>query len=119
MKIDTKEQLLRWFGHNLRRIRKDKGYTQERIARKAGIDVSYYGAVERGERSITILKMSHITRALDIPMGDLFAGETGRAKNEREERLEQLIVLFRKMDVEDLQLFFDILQKLVQWKNRI
>lgn len=44
------------------------------------MDLSYYGAVERGERAITILKLSQITNALGIPMRNLFSGEPNYKK---------------------------------------
>ena len=58
-KIDIvyKKSFLKWFGQNLKRARKESGYSQESLSGLAGMDLSYYGAVERGERAITILKL--------------------------------------------------------------
>ncbi len=116
MDIIHKKQVLKWFGQNLKRARKVKGYSQEALAEIAGIDLSYYGAVERGERAITILKLSQITNALNIPMRYLFSGEPGRPLNEVEDKLEGLISFLRKRDAEDLDLFNEILPKLIEWK---
>ena len=56
MDIAYKRVFLKWFGQNLKRARKESGYSQESLSELAGVDLSYYGAVERGERAITILR---------------------------------------------------------------
>lgn len=54
------------FGLNVRRIRKSKGISQERLAELAGIDRSYMGNIERGEKNITLKKAYEICDALEI-----------------------------------------------------
>jgi len=44
--------LQKLFGQNVRRLREAQGMTQEEFARKAGINRSYLGGVERGQRTI-------------------------------------------------------------------
>ncbi len=118
MDITSKKQLLlKWFGQNLKRARKDKGDSQEKLSEIAGIDLSYYGAVERGERAITIQKLSQITSALNIPMRYLFSGEPGRPSNEKEDRLEELINFLRNTRAKDLDFLSEILTKLIKWKS--
>jgi transcriptional regulator with XRE-family HTH domain len=114
-----KIELLRWFCQNLKRARKAKGYSQETLCEIAGIDLSHYGAVERGERTITIQKLFQITRALNIPMRHLFSGEPGRPLDENEGRLKRLIEFLRSRDAKDLDLFNEILPRLIEWKSDI
>ncbi len=45
MDIAYKQLFLKWFGQNLKRARKENGYSQESLAELAGMDLSYYGAV--------------------------------------------------------------------------
>ena len=52
------------FGQNLRLIRKEKGYSQERLAHDSGIDRSYVGKVERGHVNITIEKIYTLAECL-------------------------------------------------------
>lgn len=82
-----------------------------------GIDLSHYGAVERGERTITIQKLFQITTALGSPMRHLFSGEPGRPADDQEDRLERLIALLRGLDAGDLEVFNEILPRLVKWKS--
>ncbi|MCG2767304.1 MAG: helix-turn-helix transcriptional regulator, partial [Anaerolineae bacterium] len=48
------------FAQNVKRIRKDLGLSQEALADKAGLHRTYVGAVERGERNITLVSANRI-----------------------------------------------------------
>jgi transcriptional regulator with XRE-family HTH domain len=58
-------------GKAMRAVREERGYGQEPFARRAGIDRSYYGAIERGEFNVTIDTVVKITAALGIKMHEL------------------------------------------------
>ena len=59
------------FGKRVREVRKAKGISQERLAEMAGIDRSYMGNIERGEKNITLKKAYEICDALDVEIQDL------------------------------------------------
>lgn len=54
------------FEKRVREVRKGKGISQERLAEMAGIDRSYIGNIERGEKNITLKKAYEICDALNI-----------------------------------------------------
>ncbi|UXS05586.1 helix-turn-helix domain-containing protein [Agrobacterium tumefaciens] len=60
-------------GWNLRRLRVDKGLSQERLALKAGTDRSYLGRVERGVENVTISTLDAISLTLSVHVAELFA----------------------------------------------
>ena len=60
------------FGLRVRYFRKNKGFSQEEMAALAGIDRSYMGHIERGEKNITLTKIYQISEALGIEVADLF-----------------------------------------------
>ncbi len=64
-----------------------------------------------------IQKLFQITTALDIPMWHLFSGEPGRPSDKKEDKLERLIELLRGLDATDLELFNEMLPRLVEWKG--
>jgi DNA-binding XRE family transcriptional regulator len=68
----AERRVLKQFGARVRRIRLQKGMTQEDLAFTCGLDRSYIGSVERGERNISLLNMHKIVRALGVPMKELF-----------------------------------------------
>jgi transcriptional regulator with XRE-family HTH domain len=55
-------------GRAIRRIRKDRGLSQEQLALTAGIDVSYLGRVERGDNNASVLALHYIAEALGMTM---------------------------------------------------
>lgn len=63
------------FGHRVRALRKRAGLSQEQFALKCGLDRTYIGGVERGERNISIVNIEKIARAIDLSLKDLFEDE--------------------------------------------
>lgn len=61
------------FGNAIRATRKELGVSQEALALKCGVDRSYYGAVERGERNVSLTNIVRIAEALQARPADLFA----------------------------------------------
>ena len=57
---------------NLRRVRREKGFTQEELAYRAGLDRNYVGMLERCENSPTIDTLERLALVLDLdPVGFL------------------------------------------------
>ncbi len=63
------------FGQRIRRLRSERGVTQEEVAHRAGVHVTYLSGIERGIRNPSLRNIRAIAAALDVPMGDLFAFE--------------------------------------------
>ncbi len=53
-------------GRNIRKIRKEKNLSQEKLALMCGLDRSYMGRIERGEVNITVLKLYEISKVLEV-----------------------------------------------------
>ena len=58
-------------GEAMRSARHDRGYNQEGLARRSGLDRSYYGAIERGEFNITMDTVAKVAAALALSISDL------------------------------------------------
>ncbi len=61
------------FGNAIRAIRKEQGISQEAFALKCGLDRSYYGAVERGERNVSLTNIVRIAEGLDASLAIIFS----------------------------------------------
>lgn len=59
-------------GQKIRELRKAKGFSQEEFAYEVGLDRTYMGSVERGERNLAALNLIRIAKALKIEVGELF-----------------------------------------------
>ena len=69
------------FGNNVRRLRESLGMTQENLAESAGLDRSYIGGIERGERNPALTAILQLASALRIAPGRLFDGTGGDTPN--------------------------------------
>lgn len=58
-------------GENIRLLRHRRGMSQEQLALIAGINTSYIGQIERGEKNPTIKILERISSALGISLLDL------------------------------------------------
>jgi transcriptional regulator with XRE-family HTH domain len=59
------------FGTKLRELRQARGLSQESLALACGLDRTYIGGVERGERNISLVNIHKIARALGVPAKEL------------------------------------------------
>ncbi|TAJ82102.1 helix-turn-helix domain-containing protein [Reyranella sp.] len=59
-------------GQNLRRIRLERGLSQEALAHYARIAPSFLSQIENGTRSATITKLHDLAMTLRIPIAELF-----------------------------------------------
>lgn len=55
-----------------RLMRKKQNLTQEELADKSEIDITYYGRVERNEVNITLKTLDKIIKGLDLSYEDFF-----------------------------------------------
>ncbi len=65
------KDVLSEFGRNVRTQREKQSLTQEELAEKAFVHRTYIGAVERGERNVSLRNIVAIARALDARPADL------------------------------------------------
>jgi len=69
---DNADQIQQRFGKNVRRFRHAAGLSQEELALRAGLDRSFVGQVERGERNISLTNIYRLATALKIEPSALF-----------------------------------------------
>ena len=62
------------FGARVRELRLERGLSQEAFAHAAGINRTYVGDVERGERNVALDNIYKLSRALDVRLVELFDG---------------------------------------------
>ncbi len=65
--MDVKERL----AANMKRLRKERGWSQEALADEAGLDRTYISGIERRVRNPTITVVERIANALGCHLGQL------------------------------------------------
>ncbi len=73
---DKKSQTSQAFGAAVRATRIERGESQEGFAARAGIDRSYYGAIERGEVNCSFATLLKLAAGLEVSL-TLLAARAG------------------------------------------
>ena len=63
----------RLVGLNFAKLRKERGFTQERFAETSGFTQQYVSDLERGRRNPTVVTLFHLSSALGVTPSDLVA----------------------------------------------
>jgi transcriptional regulator with XRE-family HTH domain len=59
------------FGAQVRKLRKARGLSQEALADLCGLDRTYVGGIERGERNVALRNIERIAEALGLSISAL------------------------------------------------
>lgn len=59
-------------GMKIKKLRLEKGISQETLANLAGLDRTYIPSIEKGERNVSITVLEKLAKALDIHITDFF-----------------------------------------------
>ena len=84
-------------GETIRLLRQKKRMSQEQLALQAGINTSYLGQVERGEKNPTIKTLEKIANALEISLSDLISNYSNQ-KGDRGSN-QQFLALLTPEDI--------------------
>jgi len=60
-------------GARIKKIRKEKGFSQEQLALKSKLHRTYISDIERGDRNVSIKNIEKIAEALDVTLSYLLS----------------------------------------------
>jgi transcriptional regulator with XRE-family HTH domain len=72
--VRGRDDIRRRFGARVRQLRKEAGFSQEGFASRCGLDRTYIGGIERGERNVSLRNIEIIADALGIDISELVRG---------------------------------------------
>jgi len=72
--MGKKADILQRFGERVRELRLAQGYSQETFAHEVGLDRTYMGGIERGERNVALRNIEKIAVTLGISVSELTKG---------------------------------------------
>jgi len=61
-------------GNRIKELRKQRGFSQEKLAEISGLHRTYISDIERGQRNVSFLNLVKISDALNISVYELFKG---------------------------------------------
>jgi transcriptional regulator with XRE-family HTH domain len=103
----------KFLGQRLRALRKQRGLSQERLGERSSLSGKFIGEVERGEKSISIDSLYHVSVALEIPMRELTDVRADRQAAVPTEEAEKIFALVSgRRRPEDVRKAYKVLQAL-------
>lgn len=66
-----KDKILIAFGNRVRELRKERNWSQEKLAENSGLHPNYIGMVERGERNPSLLNIVKIASTFELDLSEL------------------------------------------------
>lgn len=75
--------LIRAIGQALRDERERRGWSQEELSARAGLDRTYMSGVERGERSPNLRTVLRVTDALTVPFSRIVLAAEASLRGKR------------------------------------
>ncbi|WP_418713249.1 helix-turn-helix domain-containing protein, partial [Akkermansia sp.] len=57
--------ILQRIGAKIKKLRLEKGLSQEELAEKSGVDRTFIGGLERGERNVSVMTLCDILRGVN------------------------------------------------------
>lgn len=70
------------FGHALRELRTERGWSQEELGHRSGLHRNYIGGIERGELNPSLTTLFKLAAALEVKASELLV----RSEDERASR---------------------------------
>lgn len=80
--MNPQGDILLRFGERVRFLRKSKGLSQEAFAARCGLDRTYVGGIERGQRNVALRNIAIIAESLDVPIAHLFKPLNKKTRHE-------------------------------------
>ena len=68
----TDQAILDSFGSYVRKLRKERSWSQEVLGEHAGLSRTYVGGIERGERNLAVINVNKLARALEENFSGFF-----------------------------------------------
>jgi len=76
---------------NLKKYRKERGFSQMTLSEKCDTTSNYIGQIEMGRRIPSFEKIEKIAKALGVPSHELFVYETAEKKDEKKLKTKDIL----------------------------
>jgi transcriptional regulator with XRE-family HTH domain len=102
-------------GENIRKIREDKGFTQQQIADLVGMHRSNYSKVETAQRELSINALAKVAKFFDLSLDELvnFEGNVPKEVTIEDKTTLEQVKLIGQLEPEDKNMVFRLIDTIV------
>ncbi len=111
------ENVSNQLGARIRQYRKKMGLTQEALAFKSGMNVSFLGDIERGIKKPSIESMEKLLKALNVTFQDFFDFETTIKPFKDCTALEKLNLELQGRSENEVGMIYNVIQQILIYND--
>jgi len=111
----SKDEIVKRLGERLRKLRKERGLSQDQLAELSGLHTNYVGQVERGEKNLTIETLQKVVEGLGVSFEELFR-YLGPMK--KKDALGEIVELLAERSSQDQEMALRVLKTVLEWGER-
>ena len=86
------------FGDRLKKLRLQRGLSQEELAFRCNMQASHIGQIERKQKNPTFDTLIKIANGFDMPLIELLDFEPNEIDDEKQENIRQINVYLKKLN---------------------
>lgn len=105
-------------GEKIRLLRQQRALSQESLALKSGLNTSYLGQVERGEKSPTIDTLDKIATGLDVDLEQLFTFDKKTEPMIDLSFLEKIVYELNGRTEQEQEVVYDFIKRLLRFRDK-
>ncbi|MBI2921844.1 MAG: helix-turn-helix transcriptional regulator [Planctomycetes bacterium] len=105
------------FGLRIRMLRKLRGWTQGAAAQHCGMDSKSYGAIERGERNITLNQVARVGTGFSVELHELFMFSSKSLSDRDNAAKKQIFEAIRVAPAQHKLLMLGILNEVINFQH--
>jgi len=102
------KKLLVEVGLRIRRLREDRGLTQEQLAEDTNVTVEFVGRCEKGKAAMSLSNLLVLAEALGVSLGNVLDGAKPAPKPKAPRDELELVRLYQRMPSHDRLLVLDL-----------
>lgn len=104
-------------GERIRELRLERGLSQEQLALKAELNISFVGQIERGLKSPTITSLEKLVAALEVRFEDIFTFAPNIAKKDTTV-IDKIAFKLSDRTADEQEEIYRFIKQLLAWKDR-
>lgn len=116
--VKSVSNMTKLVGERIKYFRNQRGLSQEQLALRAGINTSYAGQLERGEKSPTVDTLGKISTALNIPLEEFFQVEDKKTSDNMTTTVEKIAFLLNGRTASEQEAIYGIIKQLLLFKDK-
>ena len=113
------KELMENFQENLRKFRKGQKLTQEEVAKRSTLNISFVGGIERGDKQPALTSVIKLADALDVHPSCMLSREEEGLQGEMKKRLQKrLYHILSEMSDDRKLLLYEMLAGVGRYLDR-